>query len=130
MSDRAPLGFVERETNWDTAVIKFTSTSENISKCCDRLIGIAAIDLQPRLLAAPTSHDLHPAVGKLACGAHKLAEALVGPIIEIFTRVDREFAGFAEGRAAGETAELRESCGRAWDPIAFPGDSARHPRAA
>ncbi len=54
------------------------------------------------LIAAARAWSGAAVVVKFARGAHELAEALVGPSIEIFARVDREFSGLAEGRAAAE----------------------------
>ena len=49
LRDRAALDLVEGKADRNTAVVKTTGTSKQVSQRCDRLIGIATLDQQPRL---------------------------------------------------------------------------------
>src|SRR5262245_645312 len=49
LRDRATLNLVEGEADRNTAIIKTTGAGKEVSKRCDRLIGVAVLDQQPRL---------------------------------------------------------------------------------
>ena len=64
-------------------------------------------------------HVLVPVIGKLAGGAHKLAEASIRPCVEIVARVDRELAGLAKRWTAPDGSELCQCRRRTRDAVIF-----------